>query len=57
MQRVTPLVPGKWYRDPELRSRYRVVTVYRSTVQVVDQWGNRRLVNRMLAEWQLRQEK
>ncbi len=44
------LIPGQWYRDAELDAYFKVLGADALTVTVLDQYGNRRQVNRLLFE-------
>lgn len=46
---------GVWYIDPELGHRFKVVAVAEHTLDVVDEAGNKRLVNRIVFESQMQE--
>lgn len=45
-----PLTVGHWYVDRETAQRYKLLSVADEMVVIVDEWGNKRQVNRALWE-------
>lgn len=51
------LLPNTWYLDPDTSARFKVLGVRKDTVDVLDERGNRRILNRIICEGSLKTDR